>query len=262
MNLNPTIFQRKDLHDFLWDHVEPNSTYQIQLELEDQKFIYHNEACRRFPIDADTTPALFNLCQSVKERLHVHNNIMFCIENDDCIANSACLGSGNTEYPSIVRLTSGAVNMLTDNELAFLVGHELGHIIIQNGIVQFFFWLIYKDPVPNDIFHLLHVYRMLSELEADRYGYMACGSLETYVNYQYKLVGGIDRQKHGVSVETFLTANQRHVQKFLDGGWVGGKHPAEALRTEAVRLFATCKTNRELRAKMKPIINSIYDCYD
>jgi len=262
MNLNPSIPQREKLHNILWEQVQPNSTYQIDLELEDQKYTYYNESCYRFPINPYTTPSLSFLCDSVKERLHIHSNIMFCIENNTYI-NGACMTSGNKEYPDIVRITSGVVNMLTNDELAFIIGHELGHVIMQNGLVQLFFCQLYKDTAPNHLYHQFHVYQLLSELEADRYGYLACGSnLDTFVSYQYKFTGGIDQQRFGVSTDMFLKANQRHMQKFLHGGWLGKWHPAHALRIEAIRLFATCKTNRELETKMKPIIDSIMNCDD
>ena len=111
--------------------------------------------------------------------------------------------------------------------------------------------------------HQFHVYQLLSELEADRYGFLACGcNLDTFVSYQYKFCGGIDQQRFGVSTETFLKANQRYMQKFLNGGWLGKRHPAYALRIEAIRIFATCKTDRELHVQMQPIIDSIENCDD
>ena len=262
MKLNPIIPQREKLHKILWNQMQPNSTYQIDLELEDQKYTYYNESCYKFPIDPYTTPALSLLCESIKERLDVNCNVSFCIE-DYTVIDGGCLSSGNTEYPTIIRLTSGAINMLTDKELAFLIGHELGHAIMQNGLIQFFFCKFYKDTAPDFLTHQFHVYQLLSELEADRYGFLACGcNLDTFVSYQYKFSGGIDQQRFGVSTDSFLKANQRLMQKFLNGGWLGKWHPANALRIEAIRLFATCKTNRELKAQMKPIINSIQNCDD
>ena len=262
MKLNPIIPQRKKLQDIVWRHVQPTSTYLIDQEQENQKYAYYNESCLHLPIDPYTTPALSLLCTSVKESLHVHDNILFCLDDFACIQGT-CLKSGNPEYPTIIRLSSGAVNTLTDNELAFLIGHELGHVIMQNGLVRFFFNIFYKDDAPKFLTHQLHVYELLSELEADRYGFLACGyNLDTFVGYQYKFTGGIDQQRFGVSTDTFLKANQRHMQKFLHGGWLGKRHPANALRIEALRLFATCKTNRELKAQMKPIIDSIQNCDD
>ena len=139
----------------------------------------------------------------------------------------------------------------------------MGHLITQDWLISFFFNKLYKKYATTFRLHQFHILDLLSEMEADRYGYLACGSnLDTFVSYQYKLYGGINQQHFGVSTDTFLKANQRHMQKFLHGGWLGKNHPANALRIEAIRLFATCKTNCELKAQMKPIIDSIFDCDD
>ena len=53
-----------------------------------------------------------------------------------------------------------------------------------------------------------------------------------------------------------------HVQKYMNGGWVGKTHPANALRAEALKIFATSKSASELRSRMSPIIDSIFKCYD
>lgn len=83
MNLNLIIPQRKKLQDQLWDFVQPNSTHQIDLELENQAYIYYNECCYNLPIEAYTTPSLHLLCLLVKERLHVTENVIFQVDNRD-----------------------------------------------------------------------------------------------------------------------------------------------------------------------------------
>ena len=263
MKLNPVIPQRKNLQDQLWDFVQPNSTYQVDLELEDQEYNYLNECCYNLPIDAYTTPSLHLLCQSVKERLHVTDDVIFQIDNRVRVDGSSIV-SGNKTYLSIVTLSSGAVNTLNENELSFLIGHELGHILSRSGLIRFFFkQLTLQSKVPRSILHDMHVLDLLDELEADRYGYLACNSdMDAFVSFMWKMSGGIDMNKFGVSTSTYLKANLGHVQKFLNGGWLGKRHPANALRIEAVRIFATSKTNYVLREQMKPIIDSIFDCDD
>jgi len=264
MNLNPVIPQRKTLHKRLWNFVQPYTTFQIDQELEEQKFAYLDESCYNFPIDQDTTPALYQLCQSVKERLHVTDNVDFKIAGNMQL-NGSCTPSASKEFPSIITVSISAVNTLTDDELAILIGHELGHVITKDWLVQFFFHKRFDDAerAPQFRWHQFHILELLSEMEADRYGYLACGSkLDTYISYQYKFRGGIDQQRFGVSTDTFLKANQRLMQKFMHGGWLGKQHPANALRIEAIRLFATCKTDRELETKMQPIIDSIENCDD
>ena len=264
MKLNPIIPEREDLQDSLWPIVEPDTAEQIEAELADQKFTFYNECCYNLPIDAYITPSLHMLCRSIKERLNVTDKVIFHIDNRARVTGSS-LVSGNKTYPCIVSLSSGAVNTLNEKELSFLIGHELGHIISRCGLVRFFFKKFFsKDSESYPMLaHDLHVLDLLSELEADRYGFLACdGDMDAFISFMYKLSGGVGRQKFGVSNSTFLNANMRHVQKFMNGGWLGDKHPANALRIEAIRLFATCKTNRELQSQMKPIIDSICNCDD
>ena len=263
MKLNPIIPQRKNLQDQLWEFVQSNSTHQIDLELKHQKNIYYTECCYNLPIEAYTTPSLHLLCQSVKERLHVTDNVIFQVDNIEFIRGSSYV-SGNNKYPSIVSLSAGAVNRLNENELSFLIGHELGHVISRDGLARFFFSkLPPQTKVPENIHHAMHVLDLLAELEADRYGYLACNSdMDAFVSFMWQMSGGLDIHKFGVSTSTYLKANLGHAQKFLNGGWIGKRHPANALRIEAVRVFATSKTNYVLREQMKPIIDSIFDCDD
>ena len=263
MKLSPIIPQRKKLQDQLWDFVQPNSTHQIDLELENQEYIYYNECCYNLPIEAYTTPSLHLLCQSVKERLHVTDNVIFQVDNREYITGSSSV-SGNNKYPSVVSLSAGAINTLNEKELSFLIGHELGHVISRDGLARFFFSkLPPQTKVPENIHHAMHVLDLLAELEADRYGYLACNSdMDAFVSFMWQMSGGIDIHKFGVSTSTYLKANLSHVQKFLNGGWLGKRHPANALRIEAIRLFATSKTNYVLRKQMEPIIDSIVECDD
>jgi len=261
--MNPCIIQRKNLHNKLWKIVQPNSTWQIDAALESQEFTYFDKCCYNLPIELYTTPALYLLCKSVKERLHVTDDVIFQA-NYRVIVSGCCSVFGNKSYPSIIVLSSGAVNTLNEKELSFLMGHELGHVILRDGIVRSFFRRSYpKDEVPRKLNHEFHVFQLLSELEADRYGYLACGcDMNAFLSLMYKWSGGLDMQKFGVSTSTFLNANQRHVQKFMNGGWLGDSHPADALRIEAIHIFATSKSASELRTRMKPIIDSLFKCND
>lgn len=261
--MNPCIIQRKNLHNKLWKIVQPNCTWQIDAELEEQEFAYFNECGHNLPIELYTTPSLHLLCQAVKERLHVTDDVVFLLSNRARVIGT-CIVSGNKSYPSIIIISSGAVNTLNEKELSFLIGHELGHVISRDGVVGFFFRQIYpKDEVPQCLNHEYHVLRLLSELEADRYGFLACGSdIDTFLSFMYKISGGIDIHKFGVSSSTFLLANLMHVQKYMKGGWVGKTHPANALRAEALKIFATSKSGSELRTRMRPIIDSIFMCND
>ena len=111
MKLNPIIPQRKKLQDQLWEFVQPNNTHHIDLELENQEYIYYNECCYNLPIEAYTTPSLHLLCQSLKERLHVTDNVVFQVDNREFITGSSSV-SGNNKYPSDLDLNGQSNQVL------------------------------------------------------------------------------------------------------------------------------------------------------
>jgi len=253
--MNPTIIQRRQLQQKLWKLVQPDHVHNYFGE-NDMKRAYLQELGYSLPIDRYTTPVLFHHFNSVKERLRMHEDVFFCVDNRVHIGASS-ISSEHKQFPSIVSLSSGAVNTLNDGELDFIVGHELGHIIMHSGLVKYYYKTYDKDPTP-ELDYLYHVFALLTELEADRYGYLACGSLEAYISCQYKVYGGLDQHKFGVPTTLFLEANRRIVEMFLPECWIGNEHPVNALRIEAIHIFATSKSSQELEIRMQPIIRSIY----
>ena len=255
MNLNPIISQRKNLWHKLWEDVHPQSADQIQKELWAYRTDFYEESGSNLPIEAVTTPALYSLCQSIKDKLNVHDDIVFQI---DCraIIQGNCMVPGNDQYPALINFSSGAINRLYSNELAFLIGHELGHTITKDGVVYFYYYLKYgKEGASKKIAHKMKVYKLLSELEADRYGYIACGSLESYISFYYKSRAGLDINKTGVSVQQFIEGNHKRVQYFINDGYMGSdNHPYDAIRIEAVNIYATSKDYSELCSRMNPLI--------
>ncbi len=255
MNLNPTIIQRKHLREKLWEDLHPQNEEQVQAEITYQRYGFYDESGFNLPIEADTTPALYSLCRSIEERLGINDKVVFQIDNRTDV-NGGCIVSGNDRYPSIIHISSGAVNTLSEDELTVLIGHELGHLINKDGVIRFYFNYKYKkDGAPKKIAHQFNVYRLLSELEADRYAYLACGNLDTCISYQYKRIGGIDINKFGVPASQFIEGNRKRVQMFINGGMMGSNaHPYDAIRTEALYIFATSKDARELSSRMFPLV--------
>jgi hypothetical protein len=261
MNLNPIIIQRKNLHKKLWDDVHPQNANDLEREIGAYKYDFFEECGFNFPIEVNTAPKLYTLCQSVKEKLNVQDDVWFQIQNRVSIQGNSIV-SGNDRFPSIVRLSATAINQLNEDELSFLIGHELGHVINKDVIVLFYFDYKYgKEGAHKDLAHKLKVFQLLSELEADRYAYLACGSLETYITYLYKSRGGLDISTTGISIEQFLEGNHNRAKFFIDGGFMSGDtHPYDAIRIEALYIFAASKDARELSSRMFPLVYYLDHC--
>lgn len=120
------------------------------------------------------------------------------------------------DHPIIV-LSSGAVDLLSEDELMFVIGHEMGHIksrhTLYHAIGNYF-------PVLADIvgqatlgasklistpvrLALLHWSRM-SEFTADRAGMLTCQDLEVAAGVMMKLAGMPVNYYPGMKLDSFL----------------------------------------------------------
>ncbi len=132
--------------------------------------------------------------------------------------NACAIG---VESPIIV-LNSGAIDLLTDDELCFLVGHEVGHIKSQHMLYhQVGAVLPYIGSILGDVtlgigklisaplqYALFHWMRM-SEFSADRAGLLACQDIETATRVMIKWSGMPIRYFDSIQLESFMDQARR-----------------------------------------------------
>ncbi len=113
--------------------------------------------------------------------------------------NAMCIG---LDRPIIV-LNSGAVELLDDDELRCLLGHELGHalsghavyrtmIVVLTNLAVSLAWLPVGSLVLRGIVAALLEWWRKAELSADRAGLLACQDPAASLRLSMKLAGGGD----------------------------------------------------------------------
>ena len=147
-------------------------------------------------ISENTMPHLYQLGTDTATRLGVTVPTFFLDTNP--YANASTLGSSS---PSIV-LTSGLLDLCaTDDELRFVIGHEMGHLICGHTkyrVMAEQYELIAKllslvplvgSGVATLIQVALNFWYRRSELSADRYGVLACDDEGSAVTALARLAG-------------------------------------------------------------------------
>ena len=208
-------------------------------------------------VQEDLLPDFYRLCHDVKKKLRFEEPVDFYITGDSSVNAFSVAAEGKGE-PNIVNVNSALFDLMTEEELRFVIGHELGHLINKdtklNRLVRFVFPP--EAAVPVSLQYKIRLHDQLAELVADRYGYMATDDLGVCVTAFFKLASGLDLVKMNGSLDALIADNNRRLNYFLkDKGISRATHPVNPIRVQALNLFSTMETQQDLNDGMEELIS-------
>ena len=208
-------------------------------------------------VQPDLLPYFYDLCQDVKNKLDFNENVDFYITGDATVNAFSLAAEGDGE-PHIVNVNSALFDLMTEDELRFVIGHELGHLINKDTalarLIQFVF--PQNANVPVSLFYKIRLHEQLAELVADRYGFMATGAMDVCVTAFFKMASGLDLSKMNVSIDALIADNNRRLDYFLkDKGISRASHPVNPIRVQALNLFANARSEEELKKGMDELVS-------
>lgn len=216
-------------------------------------------------VERELLADIYDLCHSVKEKLGFTGKVDFYITGDSTV-NAFSVASESEDEPNIVNINSGLFDLMTREELKFVIGHELGHLINKDTALARLINFIFPptSAVPVTLQYKVRLHEQLAELVADRYGYMATEDLGACVTAFFKMASGLDLANLNVSIEALIADNNKRLSYFLnDKGMSRASHPVNPIRVQALNLFATSKSQEELQKGMDELISillKVGDC--
>ena len=131
-------------------------------------------------VEKDLLPDFYKLCQEVKEALSFDEPVDFYITGDSSL-NAFSVSAEQEGQPHIINVNSSLFELMSDDELRFVIGHELGHIINKDTALTRLIYFVFppQSTTPHiTLQYKIRLHDQLAELVADRYGYIACGKLD------------------------------------------------------------------------------------
>ena len=186
-------------------------------------------------IDADLLPGLAEPFERLGRRFELAGGLEAYVHNQPAVNAFIARGHGR----AIVVLSSGAVNLLDGEELEYIIGHELGHVLyghLDVGIGH----LLEEECFPPQVSMRLRAWQRAAEISADRAGLLACESLAVAANALFKTLSGIALPGPGVDPREFAGQWDHLVEEVLTEGDRGPwqlSHPLPLLRMKAMILF-------------------------
>jgi Zn-dependent protease with chaperone function len=209
-------------------------------------------------VDKDLLPDFHALCQNVLKTLDIKEKVDFYITGDSDL-NAFSIAAEEEGQPHIVNINSALFDLMNEDELRFVVGHELGHLINKDTALKRLIYFIFPPETtqaPITLQHKIRLHDQLAELVADRYGFLANGNLNACVTAFYKMSSGLDLAKMNVSIEALLADNRKRLDYFTNGkGLSRHDHPVNPIRVQAIHIFATAKDGKELEKGMDELIS-------
>ena len=257
--LNPQIELEKmlssQIHDALHGGIVRNI---LEMSSADQGSDYWKNAMEghSFKVEKRLMSHLYDLFYDVKERLGFTEDIDFYITGDASV-NAFAVASSKKGDPNIINVNSGLIDLMTDDELRYVVGHEIGHLMNKNKELMNLIYFVFPPNVqqPLVLQYKIRLWQQLSELVADRYGYMAIPDLGVCVSAFFKIASGLDLGKIDMQMDMFIEENLKRLDYFKNGqGLSHGSHPVNPVRVQSLNLFATCRSDEELEEKMEEVI--------
>ena len=122
--------------------------------------------------------------------------------------NACTVGAENP----IIVLNSGLIDLCDDDEIMFIIGHELGHVksnhMLYHMMAQVINFIIDQIPFGSiaaaPLQYALYYWDRMSEFTADRAGLMACQSKEAAIRAFIKMSGMPIKQYNNMNYQTFL----------------------------------------------------------
>lgn len=257
--LNTSIQLEKDLFDQIYKSMQGEVIQEvIKATRIPSKQNYWKDSLEGHSIKVDEKllKRFHDLFEEVKKKLGFKEKVDFYITGNSEV-NAFAIMAQDEEESHIINVNSALIQLMTDDELKFVIGHELGHLISQDArllnLVQFVFE---GESIPVLLMHKIRLWNQLAELVADRYGYMAVEDLNVCISAFFKMSSGLDFAKMGIDFESFIEENKKRLAYFQEEeGLSCDSHPINPIRVEAIHLFSKAKSDKELTKQMDQLIN-------
>ena len=191
-----------------------------------------------FKVTEKMSPKLYHIFHDVKNKLNYKKNIDFYITNSAEL-NAFALTRSDDKDTDIININSALISMFDDDELRFVVGHEIGHLITRYARVVRLINFIFPDPekVPLILAHRIELWQKVSELTADRFGFIASPKVEKCVSGFFKMASGLSTDRIDFDYKAYLIDNEKILEYFTQNSNMF-THPVNPLRIKAIKLFS------------------------
>lgn len=194
-------------------------------------------------------PRLWSILEEVRHTLAFDEPLEMFVTQDAAV-NASAIHALGPAHPHVLSLTSALVERMNDDELRFVIGHEVAHLAWRHYRARLSAIAFGGDDEGNSKAPPLLLRRMeswdrLAEISADRAGLVVVeGRLATAVSAFFKIQSGLGPEHLRFDIQAFL-AQLESIQKLERRELLAQfSHPAVPIRVRALQLFGEIRAGR------------------
>tara|TARA_Y100000588_G_scaffold271363_1_gene287076 strand:+ start:2319 stop:3434 length:1116 start_codon:yes stop_codon:yes gene_type:complete len=187
-------------------------------------------------VSADVTPRLYSVLEAVCQRLRIESTDVLAFVRASPEVQAECY-AGDTK-DCLVTLTSGLIKLMSEQELAFVLGHEIGHFLLRHGAKQ--------EIADHSIEGMMR--QRYCEISADRVGMLAASGKDAAFRALIKMSCGLEASYLRFDIGTYLE-QIRSAAKLSEQSGVGATHPSLVMRCRALLWFEMSREYREVNGQ-------------
>ena len=217
--------------------INPNSNKSENKSFDDSHL--SNLLSRSIRVEKEIFPTVGGAIEKVFKRLDLENEFNFFVTADNFQANAACSLMPSASKPDII-ITSKLIELLSEEELQFIIGHEVAHYFYQHSLYP----NLETASETNLKLNILNLNRS-AEISADRVGFIASGSLEKSLRASLKLASGLSEKHLKFSFSTYLDQLREIESIGKSQSELWSTHPSFLIRIQALIWFSMSKEYHE-----------------
>jgi len=231
--------------------------YDIFDDEEELKDLVNSLLSNGVKLNKIIAPRLYEICGDVKKKLNYTEDIDFFVISS--VEFNAFSINGFGYMPHMICLNSALIQFFTDEELAFVIGHEIGHLMFlhsQLKVVEMLLSDSESKSISNQIKHLFYRWSQYAEISSDRMGFIARPNLETIGKVFFKLASGLSEEHLKFDIREYM--KQLDNMKDMSPNDFKSSHPNNLVRLKCLELFSnsTFYKDRASNKKQKDMLRS------
>lgn len=214
----------------------------------------HTELVQRaIPVTAQTQPELERIARICALRLRSGPYKLFIVPGNTLNAYTF----GMTK-PQDVVVYAGVLSLMDEDELRFILGHEVGHICLGHTWLNSLVGGMAGIPSPYLAAVVLYFsfrwWNRACEYSADRAGLLACGKPDKAYSALVKLVSGSSAMRSAEAWQAALKRIETEDDRFENNlGEMLSTHPMIVRRLQAIRQYAASREYQHLVAQLNAV---------